>query len=498
MKENNIARPKRETLDKSLKPHWVWAIALGSSIGWGAFVQPTNWLRDAGPAGVIIGFGIGALLMMIIAVSYGILIKSFPVSGGQFAYAFIGLGRTHAFICGWFLTFGYICIVALNASAFSLMFKFIFPSFIQKFELYQLAGWDVYLFEILIAVLILSIFAYFNMRGTGLSGSIQFIFCVVMVIGVLLISIIVGAAPSTSIANIQPAFAPSKTVFAAIISIVAIAPWAFVGFDNVPQAAEEFNFSSKKAFGLIIFALVAAALLYSLMIIATAMIKPWTSLVDENHIWGTAVAVKSVMGVGGMIILAVSLTMGIFTGLNGFIASASRLLFAMSRARVIPKAFSTLHPKYNTPYVGIIFTSVVAMLAPFFGREVLLWIVDMSSIGVSIAYLYTCITAYKLFKWTGEKPTGDGLHQKAPAKKGIALIGMLTALSFIGLLLIPGSPAFLGKESLIALIVWTFIGFIFYLNKRKEYNAIPHDELSYLILGNHKEKGEELMDEEVH
>ena len=40
---------KRTTLNKSLKPHWVWAIALGAAIGWGAFVQPINWMQTAGP-----------------------------------------------------------------------------------------------------------------------------------------------------------------------------------------------------------------------------------------------------------------------------------------------------------------------------------------------------------------------------------------------------------------------------------------------------------------
>src|SRR5690625_4596481 len=91
---------KRTTLNKSLKAHWVWAIALGSSIGWGAFVQPTTWMADAGPLGVIAGFGIGAALMCLIAVSYGFLVKSFPVSGGEFAYSFVSLGRTHAFKIG--------------------------------------------------------------------------------------------------------------------------------------------------------------------------------------------------------------------------------------------------------------------------------------------------------------------------------------------------------------------------------------------------------------
>lgn len=474
---------ERTRLKKSLKPHWVWAIALGSSIGWGAFVQPTNWMSTAGPLGVIIGFGIGALLMMLIAVSYGFLIRHFPVSGGEFAYAFISLGRLHAFICGWFLTLAYICIVALNASAFALMFKFVFPKFIQHFPMYQMAGWDVYFTEIVIATFVLILFAYFNIKGSGLSGNMQFIFCIVMILGVVILTVLVGASPLSGLENIKPYFQPEITSFAAIISIVAIAPWAYVGFDNVPQAAEEFNFSSKKAFGLIIFALIASAVLYSLMVMTTAMTEPWQGLVNGQHIWGTGFAIQKVLGNTGLIILVVALSMGIFTGLNGFIISTSRLLFAMSRAKVIPKVFSMLHPKYETPYAGIVFTVAIAMLAPWFGREVLMWIVDMSSIGVSIAYFYTCYTAYKLFKWTThnhDQPTDDTAQ---PWKKAVALIGIFSSVIFIGLLLVPGSPAFLGRESLLALIVWIAIGIVFYWIKRKEYNQIPEKELRYLILG---------------
>ncbi|WP_019378065.1 APC family permease [Virgibacillus halodenitrificans] len=479
---------ERTTLNKTLKPHWVWAIALGSSIGWGAFVQPTNWMSQAGPLGVIIGFIIGAILMMLIAVSYGFLIKEYPVSGGEFAYAFISLGRTHAFISGWFLTLGYICIVALNASAFALMFKYVFPGFVQNFKMYEMGGWDVYFTEVIISTAVLIIFAYFNMRGTGLSGSMQFVFCLIMLLSVFVLTGLVGISPMSGIENVQPVFNPEVTTLAAIISIVAIAPWAYVGFDNVPQAAEEFNFSSKKAFGLIIFALIAAAGLYSLMILATAMAQPWLGLVSEEHIWGTGAAIQHVLGTTGLVILVTALSMGIFTGLNGFIISSSRLMFAMSRAKVLPEIFSKLHPKYNTPYAGIIFTAIIAMLAPWFGREVLLWVVDMSSIGVSIAYLYTCYTAFSLFKWSEDKVKDPSKHVVAPFKKILALIGVVSSLTFIGLLLIPGSPAFLGIESRVALFIWIAIGIVFYLLKRKEYNAIPEEELRYLILGEEKAK----------
>ncbi|MEN1967729.1 APC family permease [Lentibacillus sp. N15] len=477
---------ERQELKKSLKPHWVWAIALGSSIGWGAFVQPTIWMEDGGPLGVVIGFLIGAALMMLIAVSYGFLIKSFPVSGGEFAYAFISLGRTHAFICGWFLTLGYICIVALNASAFALMFKFVFPKIIENLPLYHIAGWEVYGVEVITAMLVLVVFGFLNVRGTGLTGRMQFIFCCIMLAGVLAIVVFVGGSPKTEIATIAPLFPTNTTSIAAIISIVAIAPWAYVGFDNVPQAAEEFNFSSKKAFSLIILAILVSGILYSLMTLVTAMASPWEELVAGHYLWGTAVAIKDVIGTLGIALLVLALSMGIFTGLNGFIISSSRLLFAMSRAKILPAIFSKVHAKNETPYVGIIFTVIIAMLAPWFGREALLWVVDMSSIGVSIAYFYTCYTAFTIFKGSMDKNYNPAKNVIAPGKKFISLVGMLASLSFIALLLIPGSPAFLGIQSRIALIAWVVLGAIFYLVKRTEFNKIPKEELNYLILGDKK------------
>ncbi|MEN2767339.1 APC family permease [Ornithinibacillus xuwenensis] len=483
---------ERQTLKKSLKPHWVWAIALGSSIGWGAFVQPVNWMSTAGPAGVIIGFSIGALLMMLIAISYGFLIKSFPVSGGEFAYAFISLGRRHAFISGWFLTLGYICIVAQNASAFALMIKFVFPNVIENLKLYEVAGWDVYGMEIIIASVLLGIFGFLNIKGTGLTGRAQFIFCLIMVLSVVAITFMVGAQPGAGLSNIRPLFPADKTAIAAIITIVAIAPWAYVGFDNVPQAAEEFHFSSKKAFTLIIFAILVAALLYSLMIIATAMIAPWEGLAAEGHAWGTGAAIQELLGTMGLVVLVTALTMGIFTGLNGFIISGSRLLFAMSRAKIIPGVFSKVHPTHKTPYMGIIFVMLVAMVAPWFGRQALLWIVDMSSIGVTIAYFYTCYTAFTLFKRKEDANFNPEKHVIAPWKKTFAGLGMIASVTFLALLLIPGSPAFLGIESRIALGVWIVLGISFYLYKRKEINEVPKEEMNYLILGSKEIKAKNL------
>lgn len=482
---------EREQLQKTLKPHWVWAIAFGSAIGWGAFVLPVDWMGMAGPLGVIIGFMIGAFLMIIIGVSYGFLVEKLPVSGGEFAYAYYGLGRYHAFFCGWFLTLGYASIVALNASAIALLGKFVLPQVIEQGYMYDIAGWHVYAGEIVVACLSLIVFAYLNTRGAGLSGLAQFIFCVCLIVGVVLLTIAMIVHPSSSFSNLTPVFNSEIGAFSSIIAIVAIAPWAFVGFDNIPQAAEEFDFSPKKSFKIIVIALLCAGLTYGLTVIATGVGQSWSSAVAEQNVWGTGTIVENAYGTVGVLLLAFALLMGIFTGLNGFYLSTSRLLLAMGRARILPEPFQKLHPKYKTPHIGIMFTLGMTLIAPFFGRQALMWVVDMASIGVTIAYFYSCFVAYRLFKWSDSSPqtaVGKSKAVVAPFRKFMSLLGIICSVGFFLLLVVPGSPGFLATPSLIALAVWVVLGAIFFLAKLKNYRAIPKDELDHFILGDFTDK----------
>lgn len=479
---------QRATLEKTFKAHWVWAIAFGSAIGWGSFVLPVNWMSQGGPLGVIIGFTIGALIMALIGVSSGHLVRIFPVTGGAFTYAYLCFGRNHAFVCGWFLILGYAAIVALNASAMGLMIKFLLPGVVENGFLYSIAGWNVYVVQILIVSAVLILFAWLNVRGAGVSGQVQFIFCIVLLAAAVLLTIGMVMAPSTSFSNLTPAFKPGIGTWTAIAAIVAIAPWAYIGFDTVPQAAEEFNFSPSKATTLIIGALAVAVVHYSIMIVATGLAMPWTELTARHELWGTGYAIESVLGYGGLALLALALTMGIFTGMIGFYISASRLMFAMSRAKALPPAFARLHAKHNTPYNGIAFVCFICLFVPWFGRSVLLWIVDMSAVGVSIAFLYYSMVAYRVFKWSSRSKTTVFSQEVAPLKKLIALCAGICSVGFLGLLLIPGSPGALELPSWIALIFWIALGVLIYMMYGSDYQNASEEELDHLILGEQAQK----------
>ena len=477
MVQNNTAF-KREELETTMSKRFIWAIAYGSSIGWGAFILPGDWLISSGTLGSTLGITIGGLLMLIIAVAYGALTSKFPVSGGEFAFSYVGFGRNISFIASWFLALGYICVVALNASAFSLLFKFILPDFLEIGYLYTIAGWDVYIMEVLLTSLVLVAFAYISIKGSGLSGNIQFIFCIFMAAVVTTLFVRSFFVGEFSFGNAQPLFNNESGIWTSIILIVAIAPWMYVGFDNIPQAAEEFKFSADKTFRLIVFGILASIITYVLMILVTSWIYP-----DQEQIggalWVTGSVVQTSMGGLGMALLALAISFGIFTGLNGFFMSSSRLLFALGRAHFIPSVFARLHHKNKTPYIAVLFVMLVCLAAPWLGRTALSWIVDMSSTGVSVAFFVTSFVAVKFFS---SRENFNLLYVV------FGWLGAIISLVFLVLLLYPNSPASLTAPSYIALGAWVALGALFFIIQYKKLNSMKKEELDYLILNEKNDK----------
>lgn len=447
-------------LEKGLSPLGVWGLALGAMIGWGCFVMPGDTLLPkAGPIGASIGLALGALMIVIISFSYSYLIGKYPVAGGSFIYTDTAFGKTHAFLCGWFIAIAYWALIPMNATAVGLVARYILPGPLQTFPLYEIAGWTVYGGELIVDILAIIIIGLVNMRGVqsacwfqtavamGLVGSILVIASVILIGGV-------------EWSNLQPYFAPEKTTLGSIFAVTALAPWAYVGFDCIPQASEEYAFSNKKTKMLLISSVSMAALMYMIMNIATAVVEPWQQYIVDNKAWPTGAAVESLIGTFGLILLAIAMLCGIISGLNAFYLSGSRLLYSMAIAEAIPKSFSKLDSKHHVPRTAIIFMMTLAIIAPFFGREVLGWLVDMTSVGAGMGFTYTCASALKIAKREGDKD-----------QVIISAIGLAFAAFFMLLLVIPKSPGFLSIQAWGFLLVWFAIGAVFFFLNRKRYYA---------------------------
>ncbi len=456
-------------LEKKLSPLNVWSLALGCIIGWGAFVMPGNtFLVKAGPLGTMIAMGIAALIMIIISFNYHFMINKFPVAGGEFTYTQKAFGQNHAFICSWFLGLSYLAIVPLNATALALIGRNLMNNIFQIGFHYSVAGYDIYFGEIILAVAALLLFALLSIRGVKFTGVFQTGLVFALVGGVLIIAVAAIVNPNVRFSNLTPGFYPGNGAVSGILAVVAVAPWAFVGFDTIPQAAEEFMFSAKKTKFIMVLSILFGAAVYVVLNTVTAAVVPqgysdWAAYIDDlpNQTGllslPTFHAGYQLLGTAGVIFLGIAVSGAILSGIIGFYMATSRLLYSMSKENVLPVWFGELHQEYKTPANAILFVLAIALIAPFFGRTALGWIVDMSSIGAAIGYGYTSLAAYKFAK-----------IEKNNQIKLTGIIGSIMALVFIVLLLVP-IPMFncsLGKEAYICLIIWIALGVIFYFSAR--------------------------------
>lgn len=481
-------------LRKQLSPLSVWAIAFGCIIGWGSFVNPgKKFLPNSGVAGTAIAMVLGALVMIIIAFSYAYMVPKYPKAGGEFTFTKACFGKIPAFVCGWFLLAAYLTNVPMNSTAIGLIVDGLDGNAdILKFGFsYSIAGFEVHLGEILLASAILILFAVLNMIGVKKAGYVSTVLAALLVSSVFVLAISALLSPKTSFENMAPIWGFDKAAAAAVnadqalimekfakqndtasilssvLATFAIAPWAFVGFDTIPQAAEEFKFSYKKVSFIMIVAIIFGAFVYtSNNTIAAAALSNWPELLVENSgRWLLLDAVKYLLGTPGVVLVGIAVSCAVLSGIMGFYMASSRLMYSMSKDGYLPKFFGKLDAKYGIPRNAMIFCLVISLSGPILGREALGWFVDMSAIGASIGFGFTCLSTLVTLKRDGDKK---------PFVKIMAIVGSIFSVAFMVLQLIP-IPGLKGvhfvDESYIMLVIWIVLGVAFYLLRGKRFDT---------------------------
>lgn len=432
---------------KTLTKFNVFCLVLGSIIGWGSFTLPSSrFLDSSGIINTAIGFFIGGLIMIIIQNSYHIMLKGHTKDGGEFSYTYEKLGRAHGFIVGWSLALCYISLVPLNATAFNLIISKVLQIETQYLLIYTIGDSPVYLSEIILSSVILILFTAINIRGLKLSALIQNILVILLVVNVCLIFtfylIQVDATPleENYITNYEFSFPQ-------ILKVLAIAPFAFVGFDVIPQVTTNLKFNQSKATAIAILTIFIGVGLYILLNTITAF---------DYHLyrdadWPLASSIFERMGDFGRILLLLAVLGAIIGGINGFMISGSKLIASLSEFKLMRFNYAVQN-QFGANDKSILFILIVSLIAPWFGRSIIIYIVEMSAVLASIAYLYVCIIGIR--------------HADSKFEKSLAIIGTAFSIIFIILLLTPGSPAFLSNFALIFLLIWTLLGCLTYFKNR--------------------------------
>ena len=480
-------KEQKTSLQRQLSPMHVWALAFGCIIGWGSFVNPgKKFLPNSGVAGTAIAMALGAIVMIIIAFSYAYMIPKYPKAGGEFTFSKECFGKHAAFVCGWFLIAAYLTNVPMNSTAIGLIVDGLDGNAdILKFGFhYTIAGFEIYFGEMIFAMAILILFAIVNLLGVKKAGFVQTVLSSLLIVSVFSLTIAALISSKVKGINMEPIWGFDKTaamaagattenisdfakggsagIMSAILATFAIAPWAYVGFDTIPQAAEEFKFSYKKVIGIMVIAILFGCFVYTTNnTVAAAALENWPDRVMAGE-WVLLVAAEEMMGVFGKILIGIAVSCAVLSGIMGFYLGSSRLMYSMATDGYLPAVFGKLDEKHGTPRNAIIFCLIISLSGPILGREALGWFVDMSAIGASMGFFFTSASAFK--KMRADK---DG----TPLLKAMAILGVAFSVIFMILQLIPIpglNGVHFGKESYFMLLVWIVIGIIFYLFKRRK------------------------------
>ena len=414
---------------KTLARREVLTLSFGAMIGWSWVLLTGEWLMRAGSLGTTIAFVIGGIAVILISLTYAELAAAMPKAGGEHVYTHRALGYGASFVASWAIVMAYINVCVFESAALPTALAYVFPDLAQGY-LWTIAGADVHITMIAVGVIAAIIMTGINFVGIRFAAFVQTLMTLlIMLVGLSFIS---GAALFEFSGTSAPLFTKGAV---GILGVLVMVPALMVGFDVIPQSAEEIDLPPALIGKLLVFSVSLAAAWYIAISLAVGSSLNTDEIAKSGAATADAMAnVWDSQMMGNLMILAG--VGGILTSWNAFIIGGSRVLYALAETGMIPKVFARVHPKYKTPYVAILFIGLLSCISPFFGRTILVWLVDAGSFMVVIAY---GMVAFAFLKLRYSEPEMPRPFRVAQGK----FVGVLALILSVGLgcLYLPGSPA---------------------------------------------------------
>ncbi|WP_048307333.1 APC family permease [Halomonas sp. PR-M31] len=440
----------------------VLALAFGAMIGWGWIVLTGSWIQSAGSLGAITAFVFGGIAIVLVGLTYAELASAMPQVGGEHVYSYRALGHFASFICTWTIVLGYVSVVSFEAVALPTVVEQLFPNYAVG-HLWTIAGWDVTASWVAVGVvgsLTMMVINYIGIRTAALVQKV--VTLLILAVGVMFIT---GALFTGDSATMEPLFNVENGVIGGIMTVLIMVPFMFVGFDVIPQAAEEINLPFREIGRVLMASVILAVFWYALIILGTSLMLNPQALADSTLAVPDAMqAVFAAPWAGNLMVLAG--IAGIITSWNAFYIGGSRAIFALAHAGMLPAFLGKLHPRYRTPTNAILMIGILSSIAPFFGRPTMVWLVDAGGLGIVVAYFFVALS-FVVLRYREPK-----LERPFKVSQGKLVGGLAVVLSLgMVMLYLPGSPSALLPVEWVVFGAWMILGLVMYFWSRARYGS---------------------------
>ncbi len=459
---NEAAETGEHTLKKTLGAKGLVALGIGAIIGAGLFsITGMAAANHAGPA-ITISFVVAGLGCLFAGLCYAEFASMIPVAGSAYTYSYATMGEFIAWIIGWDLVLEY----AVGAATVGISWSRYLVKFMEGFNVYLpvelTAGpWNGGIIN-LPAVFIIVLMSLLLIRGTKESATVNAII-VALKVSVVLVFIFLGWQYINN-DNYTP-YIPDNTGrfgdfgFSGIIRAAAIVFFAYIGFDAVSTAAQEAKNPKKDMPIGILGSLLICTVLYILFAHVMTGVTNYTTFAGKDGIAPVAVAIEH-MGkpdAAGVIqpdypwlnrAIVVAILAGYASVILVMLMGQSRVFFSMSKDGLIPRIFSAVNPKTQTPAKSnLLFMLFVSAFAAFVPPDV---VGEMTSIGTLFAFILVCAGIWVMRNKMPEIPRAF----KTPMVPLVPILGIATCLFMM---------IFLPMDTWIRLLVWMLIGMDIYL-----------------------------------
>lgn len=383
----------------------VFTLITGAMVGMAWATLPNVLFGYAGPA-LLVSVLIAAFFSILIGLCYAELCAAMPYAGGEYHYTRAAMGNFPSFITGWFLVIAYSAMMPGEVIILSKIFAML-SSFPPKW---------------LTGTIIALIFGMINIIGVRISAIVQLIFTVVLFLGMAIF--IFGGLGNIQWENFSPFF---EGHVPGMLMMVPIAMLAFMGFDIVPQAAEEVRSPIKKVVYLIPLSIIFVCFFYFGAFFTAAANAPPDVIAQSKAEVPLIDVAKGFLGEGGALVILIAGIMGLITTMNAFVIGASRLMLGMAREGVLPGLLAKIHPQYGTPHWAILLITVFGILGAIFQKLFLVF--QIASSAILIAFIMVIISFFVLRrkKPEMERPYRVPFYPWVPI---IALFGTVLAFLF--------------------------------------------------------------------
>jgi amino acid transporter len=334
---------------------------------------------------IVLAYILGAVCMYFTAQSYATMTETLPSAGSVYGFARHSLGAFPGFIAGWMILLDYLLIPAFLFVLIAVALESLLPGIDRS---------------VWIALMVATTTAvnWFGITVTSRANFIAVALQVIVLVGFLILGVIaLYGGKGNGALTLKPVFDAATFDAGKIFSATSICIMSFLGFDAVSTLAEEVQGGDRRVVGRAIIAVLVLSAVFFVAVtwvlgnlLPGIAIKDQAAAVYELAAWATGpwTAVVLAWAYAGIVGLSNALPMQ---------AGVARVVFAMGRDRQLPRALARVHPRYHTPYVGMLVTAALSLAVAVYMKNRLDDLASIVNFGALSGFLFLHVSVLAYF-----------------------------------------------------------------------------------------------------